>query len=193
MSRDPIARRLWTLVLLGVAGLGSPDVSPARAAVVLPAFTEEREAAALQFVRKHAPELLPVLEKLKNADLKKYREEISELFQVTEFLAELRLDNEKRSELELEIWKTETRATLLIAQISNPSAELRAKYEKELAECARKLVELDMEVLRLRIEELDVELRMLRDEESRWEKSRDTLNKERYQKLFDQAKKLRMM
>ena len=49
-------------VALSVAFLFHPA---ARAADALPKFTEEREAAALHFVRKHCADLIPLLDELK--------------------------------------------------------------------------------------------------------------------------------
>ncbi len=160
---------------------------------ILPAFTEEREAAALQFVKRHAADLVPVLEKLKTADPKKYKEEVSEIFQVTELLGDLRAENERRYGLELEVWKTETQALLLVAKLSAPATEDRAKYQAELEDCARRLVDLDMQVLKLQIEELEEQLRSARDDFGKAEEKRDALSKERYQKLFEQAKQRKMM
>ena len=59
-------RALVVVVLVSLApGLG-------RAAEPPPRFTEEREAAALFFVRKHCPELLPLLEELRRSNRPAY-------------------------------------------------------------------------------------------------------------------------
>ena len=57
MSRSALAR---------VAALAVAVLFPCAArAEPLPRFTEEREAAALHFVRKHCPDLIPLLDDLK--------------------------------------------------------------------------------------------------------------------------------
>src|SRR5262245_53670523 len=132
----------------------------------LPRFTEEREAAALYFVKKHLPEFLPVLEKLKNSNTSEYQREIREIFQVTELLADLR-DDLTRYELELKIWVTENRAHLLIARLSTPNEEERKKIQGQLQEIAGQLVNLDIEVLEHKAEQLDRELGEVRDEARR--------------------------
>jgi hypothetical protein len=159
----------------------------------LPRFTEEREAAAVQFARKHVPELQPLLDKLKSADVKKYREEICEIFQTAEFLGELRDQDPKRHDLELDIWKTQTRSLILVAKVGQAADEEKPKLLEELQDAAKKLVDLDMQVLRLRVGELEKELTDAREQLAKGEEKREALNKERYQKLFEQAKSRKMM
>jgi hypothetical protein len=63
------AETSWLRGVLVGAGLVLASVGVTAAAEMetsnLPRFTEEREAAALFFVKKHVPELLPLLEELK--------------------------------------------------------------------------------------------------------------------------------
>src|SRR5215470_14741413 len=73
----------------GVQAVQAPPDSPgAPESSLLPRFTEEREAAALYFVKKHVPELLPILEQIKKNNVPQYEHEIREIFQVTEWLAD---------------------------------------------------------------------------------------------------------
>lgn len=159
----------------------------------LPAFSEEREVAALHFVRKHTPDLLPILEKLKTADQKKYQQEVREIFQVTEVLAELRVEDEKRHNLELELWKTEINALILVARFPSSTEEDQARLKDDLQVQAKRLIDLDQQLLKFRVDELEKELLEARDELTRMEGSREDLSKQRYEKLFDQAKRRGMM
>src|SRR5438093_4443106 len=72
--------------------LGSGPPIGATPSEGLPRFTEEREAAALFFVKKHLPELLPLLQQLKKNSVSSYKKEIQSIYQVTELLADLRDD-----------------------------------------------------------------------------------------------------
>lgn len=194
-----LRRMTLALAATGVLALGgdparlgnSIRAAEAPRAGALPHFTEEREAAALQFARKHAPDLLPILDKLKDADATKYREEVCEIFQVTEFLNEIRAADTKRYDLELDIWKTETKALMAAVKLANAGEEEQAKLKEELQEHAKKLIDLDRQVLKHRVEELEKELGQARDELSRAEEKRDDLSKDRFQKLLEQAKKRR--
>lgn len=159
----------------------------------LPVFTEEREAAALTFVRRHYPDLLPLLERVRRSDLKRYQREISEIFQLSEALTDLRMHDERRYQLELERWKTESKALVLVARISTSQASEKPALQLELRDAAKRLVELDMELLRLRIEELERELSEARDEMHRAEEKRELRIQERYQFLFDLARRRGMM
>jgi hypothetical protein len=183
LDRRPLLAGI--IIFLGAATLGGEPT--------LPVFTEEREAAALTFVRRHYPDLLPLLERVRRTDSKRYQQEISELFQLSEALTELRLHDEKRYQLELERWKTESKALVLVARISTASTSEKATLQGELRDAAKRLVELDIELLRLRIEELERELSEARDEMSRAEERRDLRIQERYHFLFDLAKRRGMM
>lgn len=159
----------------------------------LPVFSEEREAAALHFVKKHAADLLPILEKLKASDAKKYQNEIRELFQVSELLADLRDQDEKRYALELDVWKTETLALITVAKMANVGEEELAKLKEQLLEHTKRLVDLDMQIMKQRVDDLEKELGEARDELAKGEERREAVTKERYDRLIEQAKRRGMM
>jgi hypothetical protein len=168
---------------IGSAGARAPDAS-------LPRFTEEREAAALFFVKKHVPELLPLLDQLKKNNQPQYQLEIREVFQVTELLADLQ-DEPRRHDLELKIWKTESKAHALVAKLSTPNEDERKRIEASLQEMARELVELDIQVLEVKADQLDKELGEAKDELAKAREQMDKQAKARYEGLLEQAKKRR--
>jgi hypothetical protein len=192
-------RRWWpAAALLAVVLVGGPPRAGLRAGAPaegepgnLPRFSEEREAAALFFVNKHLPELLPLLEQLKKTNTAQYQRQIREVFQVTEMLADLREDDPKRYELELKVWKAENRANTLVAQLSTPNDEARKKVEAQLQDLAKELVELDMQVLELRAEQLDKELGEVKDELAKMRENTDKQVKDRYEGLLDKARRPR--
>jgi hypothetical protein len=154
----------------------------------LPRFTEEREAAALFFVKKHVPEIVPLLEQLKKNKPDQYQQEVREIFQVTEFLAELQ-DEPRRHALELKIWTTENKVYALVAKLTTTNGDERKKIEGSIHDLARDLVGLDIQVLELKAVQLDKELSEAKDELA---KSRDQIDKQtriRYEALLEQAKK----
>ncbi|MBI1916767.1 MAG: hypothetical protein HYS12_18835 [Planctomycetes bacterium] len=161
-----------------------PEADPS----ALPRFTEEREAAARFFVKKHVPELLPLLDELKKNNATKYQQEIREIFQVTEMLADLQ-DDEKRHDLELKIWKSENKAFVLIARLATPDEEERKKVQGQLRDLARELVDLDIQVLELKAEQLDKELGEVKDGLTRAREQVEQNVKTRYEGLLDKAKK----
>jgi hypothetical protein len=171
------------LVLVGQAAdaLGSPTAN-------LPRFTEEREAAARFFIKKHVPEILPLLDELKKNNPASYQQEIREVFQVTEMLADLQ-DDPRRHDLELRIWTAESKAHALIAKLATPKEDERKKVEASLQELARELVELDIQVLELKAEQLDKELGGINQELSKARDHMDRDVKKRYEGLLNQAKK----
>jgi hypothetical protein len=184
---------IWTLVLLGTlvfvpiqSWASAPESDPKP----LPRFTEEREAAALFFVKKHLPESVPLLEQLKKNSLQQYRTEIREIFQATEWLADLQ-DDTRRHELELKIWKAENKAFAVAAQLSTVPEEERKKIEVQLQDLAKELVDLDVQVLEYKSEQLDKELGELKDELAKAKENNDKQIKDRYEMLLEKAKKRR--
>jgi hypothetical protein len=154
----------------------------------LPKFTEEREAAALHFVRKHCPELVPLLDELKKANRPAYESQIRETFQVTELLADLQ-DDQKRYDLELKIWKAENKALVLVAKLATLKEEDRKAIEGQLQALAKELVELDVQSLEHRVELLQSELTSAKDELTKFRDNFDRTVKDRFEALLEKAKK----
>lgn len=181
MSRTVLARAAVLAVVLLF-----PCAS--RAGEPLPRFTEEREAAALHFVRKHCPELTPLLEDLKRANRPAYELQVRETFQVTELLADLQ-DDPKRHELELKIWKAENKAFVLVAKLAAIKEEDRKAVEDQLQALAKELVELDVQSLEHRVEVLRVELMATKDELTKLRDNFERTVKDRHEALLEKAKK----
>jgi hypothetical protein len=176
------------LVLAGLLPAGAAVGSSRKAEDGLPRFTEAREAAAVFFIKKHVPEILPLLEQLKKTNLPQYQHEIREVFLVTEMLADLQ-DDTRRHDLELKIWVTEHKARALVARLSTPNEAERKQAEARLQELARALVELDVLILELKAEQLDRELGEVKDELSKMREQTDREIRQRYEGLLDQARK----
>jgi len=170
------------LALTTAAGDGRA-ADPAR----LPRFTEEREAAALFFVKKNLPELMPLLEELKKGQAARYEQEVREIFQVTEYLADLR-DDPRRYELELKVWVAESKAHTLVAKLSTPSEEERKKLEDQIMDLAKELIDLDEKVLELKADQLDKELGEVKDELAKIREQPDKRTRERFDGLLEKAK-----
>lgn len=181
--------RLATAFLVCFLFSAAPAVARDKAAS-LPRFTEEREAAALFFVKKHLPELMPLLTELKKNQPAQYRREIRDIFQVTEMLADLQ-DEPRRHDLELKIWKSENRAHVLVARLSTPSAEVRKQTLDQLKTLARELVDLDIAVLELQADQLDKELGEVKDELARAREQIEQNVKARLDGLIDKTRKPR--
>lgn len=160
----------------------------AAGADALPRFTEEREAAALHFVRKHYPDLIPLLGELKKTNRAAYELQVRETFQVTELLADLQ-DDPKRHDLELKIWKAENKSLVLVARLASPKEEERKAVEEQLLALAKELVELDLQSMEHRVEVLNTELSAAKEELAKFRDNRDRTTKTRFEALLEKAKK----
>lgn len=130
----------WVLILgTGLALLQAPGTRRASAGpkpvADLPAYTPEREAAALRLVKDHHPELGEVLARLKQLNDEQYRQAIRQLFQEADRLARARASDEKLYELMLESWKVKSRIEVLAARLACGKArdpELEAELKQLL-------------------------------------------------------------
>ena len=180
MSRTVFVRVAALAVALLIPSAASADP--------LPRFTEEREAAARHFVRKHCPELVPLLDDLKKANRGAYELQVRETFQVSELLADLQ-DDPKRYALELNIWKAENKAFVLVAKLATPKEEDRKAVEEQLLALAKELVELDVRSLEHRAEVLRTELGVTKDELAKLRDNFDRTVKDRHEALLERARK----
>jgi hypothetical protein len=154
-----------------------------------PRFTEEREAAALHFVRKHCPELVPLLDDLKKHARPTYELQIRETFQVTELLADIQDDDPKRYELELKMWKAENKALVLVAKLATPKDDDRKALEEQLQALAKELVALEVQALEHRVEILQTELAAAKDDLAKLRDNFDRTAKMRYEAMLEKAKR----
>jgi hypothetical protein len=178
--RSPRIGLLSAVLSLSLVAAGAWAANP------LPRFTEEREAAALHFVKKYSHELIPILEELKKSHLTQYQTEIREIFQVTEMLAEL--DDQHRHDLELKVWKTENKAFVLMAKMANAKDEERKTYEKQLEDIAHELIDLEVQCLEATAESLEKELGETKNTITRLRENMEQSVKERTQALLEKAK-----
>lgn len=178
----PLFARMALIVATASVGPSAAASDP------LPRFTEEREAAALHFMRKHCPELLPLLDDLKKSHRQTYELQIRETFRVTEMLADLQ-DEPKRYDLELKVWKAESKALLLVARLSAAREEDRKGIEDQLHALAKELVELEVQSLEHRLELLQTELAGAKEELTKCRENFDRAVKDRFDSLLEKARK----
>jgi hypothetical protein len=152
----------------------------------LPAFTAEREAAALTFVAAHHPELSPLLSYLKKSRPHEYERVIRRLFVDSERLAHSREVQPARYELELKGWMLESRIQLLVARLTmDRTPELEQKLRAALSEqldVRREMLVFDRERMMSRVGQLDKELSQL-------DGHREQFLEERFQKALNPPKK----
>jgi len=134
-----------------------------------PGVTPEREAAAIEFVRRHHPELATLLVQLEKTEAAEYRRAVSELSRVSERLAHLQERNPETYDRELKAWKLSTRIQLLVARIKMAPEDEKLRRELAAAlsdqldlRCAR-LVE-ERSKLRDRLEKLEGQIREMQQQ-----------------------------
>jgi hypothetical protein len=125
----------------------------------LPPFSEEREAAALTFVREHHPEVADLLARLKSNRPGQYRKAIRELSQQNQRLAQWKDRDPARYELELRLWKLQSKVQLLSARATMSGSvveetELRQVLAEQM-DVRIALIKLQRDTAARRVQELE--------------------------------------
>jgi hypothetical protein len=97
--------------------------------VRMPGFSPEREAAAMTFLDSHHAELGRLLKRLKKSRPTEYKKAVRDIFRASERLTNWKDKNPKRYEVELKLWKLNSRIQLLAAKMKISS---RAAMKEEL-------------------------------------------------------------
>ncbi|MBL8826381.1 MAG: hypothetical protein JNM18_05310 [Planctomycetaceae bacterium] len=130
--------------------------------VDLPAFTAEREAAAITFVKMHHGELADLLARLKQHNRPEYEQAIRELFRTSERLAQWQEKNPHKYETELKTWQLGSRIQVLTAKLAmNADPVLKQELRDALQEqqqLRRSQLQTERERTAARLAELDREL-----------------------------------
>jgi hypothetical protein len=152
------------------------------------AFTPEREAAALTFVRAHHPELASLLERLRPMNQGEYEQAIIDLFQISESLADLKQRDPNRYELGLEAWKARSRVELLTAQLASaPGPEL----ESQLRQAVASQLDVELRQHRFDLEQARGRVLKIQDVVDRLESRHDALIESRVQGLLKKSRNAR--
>jgi hypothetical protein len=153
----------------------------------LPAFTPEREAAAMQFVGRHHPELAGVLTALKSSKSDEYEQAVRELSQIADRLALIRPSDEALYNLMLQAWINNSNAELLAARIAC-AAEHPPALDEELKRLLSRQVDLQIQIVEhnrqktlTALEAMDSSIRSLQD-------SREQMIERRFRMLTRAAK-----
>jgi hypothetical protein len=97
--------------------------------------TPEREAAVLTFVKRNHAELASLLEHLKESQPKEYERAIRELYRTSERLTQIHDRDREQYDLEVRLWKTQSRIQLLTARLQmGESDQLRRELKDLLGE-----------------------------------------------------------
>lgn len=131
-------------------------------------MTPEREAAALTFAGRHHPELVSLLNQLKQRDAKKYQAATTELFRTSERLARYQDRQPDRYQTELETWKIDSRVRLLVARSVKGMEEETRQQVRELLmqrnDLRREQLIRDRDKLQERVARMNEQIVQLKDE-----------------------------
>lgn len=169
---------------------GKPAVAskPTKTSKKVTGFTEEREAAAMTFVRLNHPELADLLDQLKSSDNAEYQRAIRDLFRSSERLAQVEERNPQRYPHELALWKLNSRIQLLVARLAmtgddSLKDELRTAL-RDRFESRKALIDEERGRLQAKLTELNAEYADIQQHEAQ-------LIDQRMAKLLDDASKSR--
>ena len=142
---------------------------------------KQREQAAIEFAQQHHPALVRLLNQLRRIDQREYVKAIRELSRVSERLSNLKQRNPPIYELQLEIWKANSSATLLSARIQlNPDQE---GLREELHEVLEKKRTLQRQLLREELDRAKRRVERLEQDIERFDRDKDLLLDREFRKL----------
>jgi hypothetical protein len=182
---------LFTSLLLLAAPLLADDGTPrkvAQATKPMPKaaaqqpLVEAAEEDVIEFVREHHPELGELLGQLKESRPKEYQKAIRDLSRVRERLRAMKTNDDERYQLELSMWKTETRIQLLAARLQ--------MQDKDSAEARDQLREALSEQIDIRLALLKHERQMAKERLAKLDAQIERLDKERSQTIDKQLQTL---
>ena len=131
-------------------------------------ITPEREAAVMTFVKRNHAELAQLLAHLKENQPKEYERAIRELFRTSERLTLIHDRDRAQYDLEVRLWKTQSRIQLLTARLQmGESEQLRQELRELLGEQIDNRVALlrhDRERAANRLARIDEDLKRLEDD-----------------------------
>lgn len=109
-----------------------PSVPQATAAQASIPNQRQQERIAQKFAEQHHPELAALLSHLKEMDEPKYTAAINELFRTHERLLRYQERSPERYQIELELWKIDSRVRLLVARSASGMEEETRTQIKQL-------------------------------------------------------------
>lgn len=137
---------------------------------VTAAVDAKAEANVLEFVREHHAELADLLAQLKETRPKEYQKAIRDLSRVRERLHAMKKNDNSRYDLELAIWKAETRVQLIAARLHmGDKSELRDELRGALNEqidLRLALLKHERQQAKERLDRLDAQIKRLDSERS---------------------------
>lgn len=196
-SHSPWQRSACTLLALlallsGTALAGRPvfaDGPKAVKAVAEPAGhgSADKEKAALEFASEHHSELGDLLKNLKRSNRGAYDKGIHQLYRDSERLARTRTNNPARYDLEIELWKTESRIRLTAARTMMD--ESRDSLKEDLRELIAHREEVKLRILKQSRERLSAQLSKIDSDIASAETGREARIERELESLLKSPKK----
>lgn len=157
-AADPSAASEKNVAVKAVKGAAKSEKEAARKPAA-PPLSAEREAAALEFAQQNHPELMSLLQNLKQSAPREYQAALTELDRTVDRLAKLKEKFPERYEFQLTEWKITSRIRLLAARMAmsdDPAveAELRTALRDRL-ELRLNAQRAERDRLQKRVERLD--------------------------------------
>lgn len=177
---------LWTMPLQSQ----QHQHHPRSQSTELPIFTEEREAAALVFVRKHRPEMARMLEHLKENHREHYERHIRDLFRTSERLANLRQRDSEHAKLALKGWQLESRLHMMAAQMAQHPDQVE-KRKEALQKGFEELIDIQIQIAARQVAQLQNQVKMATERHEKMKARRKQMAQQRLEQVLQAIHKKR--
>lgn len=143
---------------------------------------EDREQVAREFVQKHHPELLSVLDLLQSMKPREFEKAIRELAQTRQALESQQKNDPERAVLTLEAWKCRSRLSLLTANLARGSSP---DVLRDVREQLDRQVDIELKIARLDRARLEERRLKLEEQIDRLETQKSSLVENRFRRLVE--------
>jgi hypothetical protein len=119
-------------------------------------LSAQQQQSALEFVKEHHPQLNTLINRLKNRDPAEYHKALTDVFRTYERLERMQERDRPRYEVELKLWKVNSRIRLLAARMAaDQAADQSPTLESQLRHLLSERTDLRLQQLALERERLN--------------------------------------
>jgi hypothetical protein len=162
---------LATIALFTLA-VGLRADLPARTKEASSPLTATQKAAALRFAQEHHPQLGSLIRRLEKRDPAEFERALTDVSKTYERLSRLKPRDPQRYDVDLALWKTDSRIRLLAARMAN---DQRSALELQLRSLLSARTDLRLQQLALERQRLTARIEKLDDQTSQLSSEREDL------------------
>lgn len=150
-------------------------------------LSQGQQKVALKFARQHHPELASLVLQLKEMDQEKYLSAVNEIHRTHERLEKIRSRSDERYEIDLELWKIDSRVRLLAARAA---AGMEGETRQEIKTLLLKKNQIRLQLAQDEKKRLTSRLKKLEDQIKQYSEQSETIADQDLDRLMKSINRL---